>query len=98
MYRSSLYTEVLVLNRDFGTSRVDCIWHQKLVELLLNLIILPNQKIFSNSLWIAIALINFENAAFGKIDAIKGLSLKEYLHNVFNLTFYLYNGYDLTIH
>jgi len=68
------------------------------VELLLNLIILPNQKIFSNSLWIAIALINFENAAFGKIDAIKGLSLKEYLHNVFNLTFYLYNGYDLTIH
>ncbi|CAB4406047.1 unnamed protein product [Rhizophagus irregularis] len=43
-----------------------------------------------------IALMNFENAAFGKIDAIKGLSLKEHPYNVLNLAFYLHDGYDLS--
>ncbi|CAB5390587.1 unnamed protein product [Rhizophagus irregularis] len=36
-----------------------------------------------------IALMNF-----GKIDAIKGLLLKEYSYNVLNLAFYLHDGYD----
>ena len=40
--------------------------------------------------------MNFENSSFGKIDAIKGLSLKEHPYNLLNLAFYLHDGYDLS--
>src|SRR5207248_1370340 len=41
-----------------------------------------------------IALMNFENIAFGKLDSQVGLSLKEHPHNLLNLAFYLHNGYN----
>ncbi len=43
---------------------------------------------------IQIVLMNFENAAFGKLDLPSGLSLKEHPYNLINLAFYLHNGYD----
>ncbi|CAG8758964.1 33245_t:CDS:1, partial [Racocetra persica] len=33
--------------------------------------------------------------AFGKLDTIKGLSLKKYPFNLLNLAFHLHDGYDL---
>jgi len=41
-----------------------------------------------------IALMNFENIAFGKLDSQIGLSLKEHPYNLLNLAFYLHNGYN----
>jgi len=38
--------------------------------------------------------MNFENAAFEKLDSLSGLSLKEHSYNLINLAFYLYDGYD----
>ncbi|CAG8790230.1 7815_t:CDS:2, partial [Racocetra persica] len=43
-----------------------------------------------------IALTNFKNKAFGKLDTVKGLSLKEHPYNLFNLAFYLHDGYNLS--
>ena len=43
---------------------------------------------------IQIVLMNFENAAFGKLDLPSGLSLKEHLYNLINLAFYLHDKYN----
>ncbi len=43
---------------------------------------------------IQIVLINFENAAFGKLNSPLELSLKKHSYNLINLAFYLYDGYD----
>ncbi|CAG8718201.1 35555_t:CDS:2, partial [Racocetra persica] len=43
-----------------------------------------------------IALMNFKNMVFGKLDSIKELSLKEHLFNLLNLAFHLYDRYNLS--
>ncbi|CAG8788260.1 7909_t:CDS:1, partial [Dentiscutata erythropus] len=34
--------------------------------------------------------------AFGKLDAVRGLSLKKHPYNLLNLSFHLHNGYDVS--
>ncbi|CAG8699798.1 25944_t:CDS:2, partial [Racocetra persica] len=57
----------------------------------------------SKSFWIPcrlhaiyISLINFENMAFGKINGIKRLSLKEHPHNLLYLAFHLHDSYNVS--
>ncbi|PKC56928.1 hypothetical protein RhiirA1_473280 [Rhizophagus irregularis] len=57
---------------------------------------LTDNTIYMASKTVHIALMNFENAAFEKINAIKGLSLKEYPYNILNLAFYLHDDYNLS--
>ncbi|CAG8771027.1 4561_t:CDS:1, partial [Rhizophagus irregularis] len=43
---------------------------------------------------VQIILMNFKNIAFGKLDSLSGLLLKEHPYNLINLAFYLHDGYN----
>ncbi|CAG8849594.1 23628_t:CDS:1, partial [Racocetra persica] len=45
---------------------------------------------------IHIALTHFENTAFGKLDSVKGLSLKKHPYNLLSLAFYLHDRYNIS--